>query len=68
MSKIDIAIKVTSDGAGEPIAIAGGKWTQNVIDIHPVLNNLQGLNVEGQTARSLSYRIRIQSIFPHASS
>ena len=55
MSKIDIAIKVTSDGAGEPIAIAGGKWTQNVIDIHPVLNNLQGLNVEGQTARILSF-------------
>ena len=55
MSKIDIAIKVTSDGAGEPIAIAGGKWTQNVIDIHPVLNNLQGLDVEGQTARILSF-------------
>lgn len=55
MSKIDIAIKVTSDGAGEPIAISGGEWTQNVIDIHPILNNLQGLDVEGHTARILSF-------------
>lgn len=55
MSKIDIAIKVTSDGAGEPYVVRGGEWIRNVIDIHPVLNNLQGLDVEGQTARILSF-------------
>lgn len=55
MSKIDIAIKVTSDGAGEPYVVRGGEWIRNVIDIHPVLNNLQGLDIEGQTARILSF-------------
>ena len=55
MSKIDIAIKVTSDGAGEPIAITGGEWTQNVIDIRQVLNSLQGLDVEGRVVRILSF-------------
>jgi len=55
MSKIDIAIKVTSDGAAEPFAVRGGKWMQSVIDIHPVLNNLTGLNEEGQIARILSF-------------
>ena len=55
MSKIDIAIKVTSDGAGEPHAVIGGEWMQNVIDIHPILENFIGLNEEGQVARILSF-------------
>ena len=55
MSKIDIAIKVTSDGAGEPHAVIGGEWMQNVIDIHPILENFIGLNEEGQVAHILSF-------------
>ena len=37
MSKIGIAIKATSAGAGNPISINGGEWTKRVIDIREIL-------------------------------
>lgn len=55
MSKIDIAIKVTNDGAGEPFTVTGGEWVRNVIDIRTLLANLSGLDQEGRMARILSF-------------
>lgn len=55
MSKIDIAIKVTSDGASEPYAVHGGEWTRYAIDIRQLLDNLTGMDDYKQVARILSF-------------
>ena len=37
MSKIGIAIKVTSAGAGEPIVANGGPWITRIFDVRNTL-------------------------------
>lgn len=55
MSKIDIAIKVTSGGAGEPFVVNGGEWTRHIIDVRHLLGNLKNIDKEHQVARILRF-------------
>lgn len=55
MSKIGIAIRVTSDGAGEPKVVNGGEWTRYISDVRQVLEKLSGMEDGQQVARMLSF-------------
>lgn len=55
MSKIDIAIKVTSGGAGEPFVVTGGEWTRHLIDVRHLLGNLKDIDKERQVAHILNF-------------
>ena len=43
MSKIGIAIKITSAGSGQPIAINGGDWAKRVIDVRDILKHIPSM-------------------------
>lgn len=43
MSKIGIAIKVTSAGAGEPFVVNGGPWTTRIFDVREVMKHVPAL-------------------------
>ena len=43
MSKIGIAIKITSSGAGQPITVNGGEWTRRVIDVMDILKHVPSM-------------------------
>jgi len=55
MSKIGIAIRVTSNGAGEPKVVNGGEWTKYISDVRQVLEKLTGMEDGQQVARMLSF-------------
>ena len=55
MSKLDIAIKVTSGGAGEPFVVNGGEWTRHIIDVRHLLGNLKDIDKEHQVAHILKF-------------
>lgn len=43
MNKIGFAIKITSQGAGQPIAVNGGDWVQHVVDIRDLLKHIPSM-------------------------
>ena len=43
MSKIGIAIKITSAGSGQPIAINGGDWAKRVVDVRDILKHIPSM-------------------------
>ena len=53
MSRIDIAIKVTSSGVQEPIVTSRGPWLPNVRDIRDIYSRLEGF--EGKFVTMLSF-------------
>lgn len=55
MNKLGIAIKITVDGAGEPIVLNDGEWTRHIADVRPLLNKVCGLNEDSQVIRILSF-------------
>ena len=55
MNKLGIAIKITVDGAGEPIVLNDGEWTRHIADVRPLLNKVSGLNEESQVVHILSF-------------
>ena len=53
MSKIDIAIKVTSGGAQEPVVSATGPWVSCVRDVRDIFTQLE--HFEGKFITMLSF-------------
>lgn len=43
MNKIGFAIKITSQGAGQPIAVNGGDWVQHTVDIRDLLKHIPSM-------------------------
>ena len=54
MSKIDIAIKYTSAGAGEPISTSSGVWVSYVRDVRDVFQYLNGVD-DGKVVTFMSF-------------
>lgn len=53
---IGIAIKITSNGSGDPKVINGGEWVQHVADVRPVLDKVRGADSGNrQVVRFLSF-------------
>ena len=56
MNTLGIAIKITSNGAGDPIVINEGDWIRHVADVRPVLDMVNGAdNDNRQVVRFLSF-------------
>lgn len=55
MIKIGIGIRITNNGAGEPIVVNDGSWSRYISDVRQVLEKLSGMEDGQQVARMLSF-------------
>lgn len=55
MSKLGIAIKVTKEGAGQPLVINKGEWINRVVDVRDTLKMISGLDDFNKIAQFISF-------------